>query len=142
MRLRSGAGWVMVANVSDPPKSSRGGTLGVLAIFAALIAAYFGNCLTGLGLPGPGPSAPASSDATPAKSAGKAGDGEARGRVVVQGEQCRLAADAAPRDCQAVCKEVAGKTVDVDATAGAQRTVDALRTCLQDRGLKVSVQSE
>jgi hypothetical protein len=131
----------MVANVSDPPKSSRGGTVGVLAIFAALVAAYFGICLTGLGLPGPGPSAP-SSDAAPARTEGKAAGGEARGSVVVQGEQCKLAADAAPRDCKAVCQEVTGKTVDVDATGGAQRTVDALRTCLQARGLKVSVQSE
>ena len=140
----------MVADVSDRPRSSRAGTLGILVILAALVAAYFGNCLSGLGLPGPGPG-PASPTATtgvkPAEehggeASGKISDEDARARIVVAGEQCRLAAETSPRDCQAVCDEVTGKAAELDATAGAQRTVDALRTCLQGRGLKVSVLSE
>ena len=146
-RLRRGAGWVIVANVSDRPKSSRAGGLGLLLIAGAAVAAYLGNCLGSLGLPGPGatPPAPATATDKPATdkpATGKAGPAEARVRIVVEGEQCRSDGEPTPRDCKTVCELATGKTAELDATAGAQGTVDALRTCLQDRGLKVSVLSE
>lgn len=146
-RLRRGAGWVIVANVSDRPKSSRAGGLGLLLIAGAAVAAYLGNCLGSLGLPGPGaaPPAPATATekaATDRPATGKAGPAEQRVRIVVEGEQCRSGGEPTARDCKAVCEQATGKTAELDATAGAQQTVDTLRTCLQDRGLKVSVLSE
>jgi hypothetical protein len=109
----------------------------VLAAAIAALAGYVNNCFTGLGL-GPG-AAPAAAPA-PAKEIAAAAVAVARARIVVQGEQCRLG-DAAPRPCDAVCAEVEG-AAEVEATAGAQRTVDALRTCLQGRGVKVQVVAE
>ena len=49
----------------------------------------------------------------------------------------------AARACDAVCDEPAKDAeVEVEATAGAQRTVEALRGCLKRRGVKVHMISE
>ncbi len=132
----------MVASVSRP-RSSRVGPVAALGVVLVLISAYLGNCFTGLGLPGPGPGAPAAKDSAARKTEEKAaGERAAPARLVVQGEQCRLGDDPTLRSCDAACAEVPGGRAEVDATAGAQRTVEALRTCLQGRKVKVQVLSE
>jgi hypothetical protein len=86
---------------------------------------------------------------TAPKDVDRADGSGARPRIAVQGEQCMLAGDAAPRACVDVCAETTSagsaggkKEVEIDATVGAQKTVDALRACLQGRGVKVRVDSE
>lgn len=129
----------MVESVSRS-KSSRGGPIVALGILIALVAGYFSNCFGGLGLPGPGTDAPTVRDS--ANSERPAATGEAtRTRVVVQGEQCRVGDDPSPGTCEAACAKLTG-TAEIEATAGTQRTVDALRKCLQARGVKVQIQSE
>jgi hypothetical protein len=125
--------------VSRQAKSSRLGLFGLLALLVALAVGYLGNCFTGLGFaPGTGASAP-----TPAaEPAERRSEAELRARVTVQGERCRVGAEPTLGDCEAACKRVEGKTVDVEATTGAQRTVDALKSCLEGRGFKVHVVSE
>jgi len=116
-----------------------------LAVLIALVGAYLGNCFQGLGLSaGDGKGARAVQDgaATVRKTIDEATDGPLKARVTVQGERCRLSDEKTPRDCDAVCKELSGGLAEVEATAGAQRTVDALRTCLQGRGVKVTVLAE
>lgn len=142
--MRIATEWVIVAGMG-----ARAG-VGVVAVLAAGIAAaagYLGDWFSGLGLPfGGGPAATTTASKDVAKDEVKADGG--RTRVVVQGEQCMLAGDATPRACDAVCKEVpasasgATSAADVDATVGSQATVDALRACLQGRGVKVQVLSE
>lgn len=133
--MRTAAASVIVASMSA--RRNRVGVVAVLVAGVAALAGYLNNWFAGLGLPfggPPGASAPKSVD-EPAEASGKA-------RIVVQGEQCMLAGEAAPRSCDAVCKEVSAGAADVDATVGSQRTVDALRACLQGRGVKIQVLSE
>lgn len=124
----------MVAIVSKS-RGARLGFLGLLALIVALVAGYFNNCLGGLGL------APGSGSPAAPKVDGPTQTGEVGARVVVQGDQCRRDGEAALRACDAVCAEV-GAEVEVEATAGTQRAVDALRTCLQAKGARVKVVSE
>ncbi|PCC67919.1 hypothetical protein SAMN02745121_04738 [Nannocystis exedens] len=124
--------------MSDRSRPSRAGFVAFLGLLVALVAGYLNDCFAGLGLsPDAGQAVPAGE---PAKPSAKPGD---RVRVVVQGEQCRVGGDGPLRPCDAVCAEqAAGATVEIDATAGAQRAVDALRTCVQARGAKAQVVSE
>lgn len=126
--------------MSSRSRPSRAGLVAVLGALVALVAGYLNDCFVGFGLsPGTGSppaAAPVASEKSPAAASGKL-------RVVVQGEQCRLDDATTLRDCAGVCAEpAAGATVEVEATAGAQRAVEALRTCLQGRGVKVQVVSE
>lgn len=116
---------------------ARVGVVAVLVAGIAAAAAYLNNWLAGVGLPLGGPT-----EVSAPKDVDRADAPAARGRVVVQGERCMLAGDAAPRACDAACADVKGKEVDIDATVGAQKTVDDLRACLQQRGVKVRVDSE
>ncbi len=130
--------------VSPPPKKRRVGVLALLVLVVALVAAYLGNCFQGLGL-GAGDGSGAReveklADAA-TKTLGAATGAAARVRIVVEGERCRLADEKTARACDAVCRDIAGAT-EVEATAGAQHTVDALRTCLKERGVKFQVLSE
>lgn len=123
-------------------RSARVGPLAVVAALVALVAGYLNDCFAGLGVaPTPGGRVEEARDKVTEKVKQTA-DALAKIRVVVQGEQCRIG-DTAPRACEAVCAEqAAGAEVEVEATGGAQRTVEALRTCLKDRGVKVQVVSE
>jgi hypothetical protein len=137
--LRNAAQSVIVAGVSDRPRPSRAGFVAFLGVLVALVAGYLNDCFSGLGLsPNAGQAVPAAAE--PAKPAAKA---EGRVRVVIQGEQCRVGDGAPLRLCDAVCAEqAAGTTVEIEATAGAQRAVDALRACVQGRGARAQVVSE
>ncbi|MDC0666912.1 hypothetical protein [Nannocystis radixulma] len=121
---------------------SRPARVGFLACFAVLVAlgvGFFNDCLASLGLSVAALSqkAPVTSKAEPAAEA------EVRVRIVVQGEQCRLDGAKELRSCDVVCGEqIPGAIVELAATAGAQRAVEGLRTCLQRRGAKVQVISE
>lgn len=124
--------------VTQKPRSSRLGFLAFLGLLVALVAGYLNDCFSGLGLPAlSGTTAPKASEAA---APGKSGEG--RARVVVTGETCRVGDAAAAGDCAAACQAASGAAVEIEATAGAQGTVDALRSCLQKRGLKVHVVSE
>lgn len=118
--------------------------MALLAALVALVAAYFNGCLNGYGLgSGQGP--------TRAEVAAKVNEvkdrvkdsvqGPQRDRIVVQGELCRHDYEVPTRACDVVCAEVEG-AAEIEATGGAQRTVDALKACLQARGVKVQVVSE
>jgi hypothetical protein len=138
-RLRNAAHWVIVAAVSSRARPARLGLLAVLGALVALVAGYFNDCFGGLGL---SPGAP--TRAVPAVEATKtAADTAGKVRVVVQGELCRLDSSTELRACDLVCADqVAGSTVEVEATAGAQRAVEALQACVKGRGAKVQVVSE
>ena len=132
-------------DVSPPVKKSKVGPVALLGVVIALVAAYLGNCFQGLGFGvgnGAGTKEVEKGAAMAKKTVGEATDAAAKARVTVQGERCRLGDEATPRACDVVCKEVGGAAAEVEATAGAQRTVEALRTCLQGRGIKVQVVSE
>ena len=119
------------------------GLVAFLGVLVALVAGYLNDCFVGFGLsPGTGaPAAPAAAPAAPA--AQPAADVGATIRIVVQGEQCRVDDKAPLRACEAVCAEQPDSaTFEIEATAGAQRAVEALRACLQGRGAKVRVASE
>lgn len=109
----------------------------MLAGAVAVAAGYLNNCFTGLGFgPGQGPGQlEANHQVTKADATGKL-------RVVVQGEHCRMDGDTTTQGCEALCKTIQAKTVEVEATAGTQGMVDRLKSCLQGRGLKVQVISE
>lgn len=138
--MRIPPAWSIVADVSS--RSPRVGFLAVLVALAAGAAGYLNNCFAGLGLPlgGPGAGASKQEAANLTKKAEEAAAGPAR--VVVQGEQCLLAGEATPRACDVVCAEVPAGVASVDATVGSQRAVDALKACLQARGVKPQVVSE
>ena len=126
-------------DVSPPARKSRPGLFAFLALLVALVGAYLGNCFQGLGL-GAGVKKDVKKDAAIAKEiVGESADAAARARVIVEGERCRLGDESKPRSCEAVCKDLGGGAAEIQATTGAQRTVDALRTCLQGRGVKVTV---
>ena len=130
-------------DVSPPARKSRLGLFAFLALLVALVGAYLGNCLQGLGL-GAGTGAGVKKDvkegaAIAREIVGESADADARARVIVEGERCRLGDETKPRSCDAVCKDLGGGAAEIQATTGAQRTVDALRTCLQGRGVKVTV---
>ena len=126
-------------------RKSKFGVVALLGLAVALIAGYLGNCFQGLGLgvgEGEGARKVEAGVATARKTVGAATEAAAKARVTVEGERCRLGDDVALRDCDEVCEQLDGPAAEVEATAGAQRTVEALRTCLQRRGLKVQVVSE
>ena len=130
-------------DVSPPARKSRLGLFAFLALLVALVGAYLGNCFQGLGL-GAGTGAGVKKDvkegaAIAREIVGESADAAARARVIVEGERCRLGDETRPRSCDAVCKDLGGGAAEIQATTGAQRTVDALRTCLQGRGVKVTV---
>lgn len=122
----------------------------MLGALVALAVGYLNDCFSGLGLSPPGAGAPAQAveptkveEAEPAKVEPATQGQAAKLRVVVEGELCRLDGAGEARSCEAVCAELAeGATVEVEATAGAQRTVEALRGCLQGRGVKAKVEAE
>jgi hypothetical protein len=123
----------MVASVSSRP--ARVGILAFLAAAVALAAGYLNNCFVGFGLsPGAG--------LAPAEMKDAKLDKATTVRVVVQGEHCRKDGDTATLACDVVCKQVTAGAAEVEATVGAQRTVDALKACLQARGVKVQVVSD
>jgi hypothetical protein len=114
----------------------------LLAVLCALIGAYLGNCFQGLGLSagdGKGAKEVQEGAAKAKKAVGEATEAAAKARVTVEGERCRLGDEASPRGCDAVCRDLGGGAAEVEATAGAQRTVDTLKSCLQGRGVKVTV---
>lgn len=118
--------------------------MALLAALVALIAAYFNGCLAGVGLgPGQAPTrAEVAAKVDAVKDRVKASvEGPPRDRIIVQGEQCRHDYEVPTRACDVVCKEVEG-AAEIEATGGAQRAVDALKACLQGRGVKVQVVSE
>ncbi|WAS97173.1 hypothetical protein [Nannocystis punicea] len=124
--------------MSDRPRPSRVGFLALLTALVGLVAAYLNGCLVGLGL-----SANAIRKQTAAETAKPTAQADARVRVVVQGEQCRLDGRGPLQACDTWCAEQApGTAVEIEATAGAQRAVEGLRTCLQGRGIKAQVVSE
>lgn len=122
--------------------------MALLAALVALVAAYFNGCLSGYGL---GSGLGSGQGPTRAEVAAKVNEvkdrvkdsvqGPQRDRIVVQGEQCRRDGEVPTRACDVVCAEVEG-AAEIEATGGAQRTVDALKACLQARGVKVQVVSE
>lgn len=128
--------------MSDRPRPARLGPLAVVAALVALVAGYLGDCFAGVGLaPAPGSRVDEARDKVQEKVKQTA-DELRKLRVVVQGEQCRVG-DTPLRACEAVCGEQpAGAEVEIEATAGAQRTVEALRECLKQRGVKAQVISE
>ena len=116
--------------------------LGFLALVIALVAGYLGNCFQGLGLSagdGKGAKEVQEGAAKAKKAVGEATDAAAKARVTVEGERCRLGDEVDPRGCDAVCRDLGGGAAEIEATAGAQRTVDTLKSCLQGRGVKVTV---
>jgi hypothetical protein len=128
----------MVAGVSKP---ARVGILAVLAGAVAIAAGYVNNCFTGLGL-GPGAGASGQADVSKKKDDVKPVAAPAKVRVIVQGEHCRMDGEAATQKCDDLCRTVKADAVDVEATVGAQGTVDSFKACLIGRGLKVQVLSE
>lgn len=126
-------------DVSPPARKSRTGVFALLAVLVALVGAYLGNCFQGLGLSaGDGRGAKQVQEGA-AKAKKAVGEAAAKARVTVEGERCRLGDEASPRGCDAVCRDLSGGAAEIEATAGAQRTVDTLRSCLQGRGVKVTV---
>ncbi|MDC0715886.1 hypothetical protein [Nannocystis bainbridge] len=125
--------------MSGRSRPARAGFVVLLAALVALVAGYLNDCFVGFGLsPNAGSPAPAAESAKPAAT-----PAQTRVRVVVQGEQCRLGEASEARACDAVCADqAAGTTVEIEATAGSQRAVEALRACLQGRGAKAQVVSE
>ncbi|MBZ5715382.1 hypothetical protein [Nannocystis pusilla] len=127
--------------MSGRSRPARVGFFACLAVLVALGVGYFNDCLAGLGL-----SVAALSQkeqATPKAEPAAEAKAEARVRIVVQGEQCRLGGARELRSCDDVCGEqIPGAIVELAATAGAQRVVEDLRTCLRRRGATVQVISE
>jgi hypothetical protein len=123
-------------------RPARLGPLAVVAALVALVAGYLGDCFAGLGFaPAPGGQVDEARDKVQEKVKQTA-EAIARPVVVVQGERCRLG-DTPLRECEAVCGEQAsGAEVEIDATQGTHRAVEALRECLKGRGVKVKVHSE
>ncbi|MEX1369149.1 MAG: hypothetical protein AB1Z98_38835 [Nannocystaceae bacterium] len=136
----------MATSSQSDRKRRRGGPpLGLLGLAAlvALVGAYLGDCIPGLGAGG-SPSAPSSEAVTPPSSTLPADDADpaeaetkAQLSIVVTGERCDAGSGAAP--CPEVCagldaSRAAASTVVIDATAGTHGTVEALRTCLAEAG--------
>lgn len=130
----------------------RGFTLAILAIGVAVLAAWLGDCLPGLGGGGGGAPAPEGSSPPPAPAEQKAEpaeNDEPQGtiEIAVQGEECRRG-DEAPVQCPALCdalptEGVKERRVVVDATLGTHAAVEALRACLRDAGFtQVVVRTE
>lgn len=114
----------------------------MLAALVALVAGYLNDCFAGLGLaPAPGGKVDQARDKVE-DEVKRATSEIARRRIVVQGERCRVG-DAPLAACEAVCGEqAAGSEVEIAATEGTHRAVEALRECLKGRGVKATVQSE
>jgi hypothetical protein len=122
-------------------KPARVGILAVLAGAVAVAAGYVNNCFTGLGF-GSGAGTSGLADVGKKKDDVKPAAAPAKVRVIVQGEHCRMDGDAATQKCDDLCRSIKAEAVDVEATVGAQGTVDGLKACLLGRGLKVQVLSE
>lgn len=132
-------------DVSPPVKKSKVGPVALLGLAVALVAGYLGNCFEGVGLGvgnGAGVRKVEKGVVTATKTVGAATDAAAKARITVEGERCRLGDEGPLGACDEACKAVEGAAAEVEATAGAQHTVEALRTCLQGRGVKVQVVSE
>lgn len=131
--LQFAPAWFMVANVSKP--AARVGILAVLVGAIAVAAGYVNNCFTSFGLgAGAGQVAVKPDDAAAPAAA------TVKTSVVVQGEHCQHFG--ATQKCEDLCKSIEASAVDVEATNGAQGTVDTFKGCLQGRGIKVQIQSE
>lgn len=129
--------------MSQGPRPARLGPLAVLAALVALVAGYVNDCFSGLGFaPAPGGRVDEVRE-VPREERAPAASGEVtRTRILVQGEQCRVG-EAAARACDLVCAELAPNAeVDVEATTGTQKTVEALRACLKERGVKAHMVAE
>jgi hypothetical protein len=126
----------------SPPRSARLGPLAAVAALVALVAGYVNDCFSGLGFaPAPGGRVDEAREVVGEKVQ-RTAEAIARPRVVVKGEQCRVG-DVGLRPCATVCDELAaGVDVEVEATAGTQQTVEALRACLKRRGVKVHLVAE
>jgi hypothetical protein len=119
----------------------------VLLAVGVLVAMYLRGCIPGLG----GGGAPTSDVSDDPPAAPKEPVAEAKSEadapdpivhIVVEGERCRTGDDVVP--CTSLCEREDGVTqADVDATLGAHRTVEELKTCLKDAGYDdVRVRSE
>ena len=132
---------MLLRDVASRSSSSRGRTLGLLGLLVvvAVIAAYLSDCLPGLGAGGSlGVPESESKDAEQkAVEKDDAAPGEARVRIVVDGDRCAVGSEP-PTACPETCKAVgAGGTVEeieIDATRGAHGTVETLKACLSDAG--------
>ncbi|MCA9648481.1 MAG: hypothetical protein H6712_09795 [Myxococcales bacterium] len=127
---------------SDRDRRRGGPPLGLLGLAAlvALVAAYLGDCIPGLGAgssvgtPSSETPRPADSEATPSDPAGA---GKAELRIVVAGERCDAGAGLAP--CTEVCagldaSRAARSSIEIDAREGTHGAVEALRRCLEEAG--------
>lgn len=130
----------MVAGVSENrSRPARVGFIAVLAAAIAVAAGYVNNCFSGIGLgPGQGPGTAAEVK----QDAEKRPEPATSGRIVVQGEHCRLDGDATTQACDDLCNKIKATAIDIEATVGAHGTVERLRACLQGRGIKVQIRSE
>ena len=143
------------SNVAAPSRSDRdrgrgGPPLGLvgLAALIALVAAYLGDCIPGLGAGG---SVGTPSSEAPASSASEGGDeadgsGKARRSIIVMGERCRAGRGPVPCDeaCAGLDRTRAAETsVEIDARRGSHGTVEDLRACLEEAGFTdIRVRSE
>lgn len=145
-----GADEVASSSRSDRDRKRGGPPLGLvgLAALVALVAAYLGDCIPGLGAGG-SVGTPSSEAPTPSEPVvGGEADGEARARrvIVVSGEQCRSDGGLVPCDevCAGLDREQASRTsIEIDARGGTHGTVEALRACVKEAGFtEVHVRSE
>lgn len=140
--MRHGGDDVATSSQSDRKRRGGGPPLGLvgLAALVALVGAYLGDCIPGLGAGGspgapPRESAPPPSSSLPEDDANEAPAKEFS--IVVTGERCDAGSGAAP--CPEVCagldaSQAATSTVVIDATAGTHGAVEALRACLIEAG--------
>ncbi len=113
----------------------------MLAGAVAVAAGYVNNCFTGFGF-GSGAGTSGQADVGKKQDDVKPAAAPAKVRVIVQGEHCRMDGETATQKCDDLCRSIKADAVDVEATVGAQGTVDSLKACLLGRGLKVQVLSE
>lgn len=107
--------------------------MGVLAAAVAIAMVFLGKCMPGLGLGGGAASTPA--PAAPAASKPESAGATAT-RIVVDGERCAVDGGP-PGPCEAACRSVAaGARVELDGTLGTHATVDGLRKCLTEAGVR------
>ena len=108
-----------------------------------VVAGYLNDCFAGLGFaPTPGGQVDEVRE-TVNEKVHRTVDALAKIRVVVQGEPCRKFGNTPLRACdRCATRPAKDAEVEVEATAGAQRTVEALRGCLKRRGVKVHMVSE
>jgi hypothetical protein len=131
----------------SPRRSRRGSVVGLagLVILVALVLAYLGDCIPGLGS-GRSVGTPSSPSTAPAEPS-EAADQPARLMLTVEGDRCRhgrAPAASCPEVCAALPRDRAATIeVHVDAIAGRHGTVEELRQCLKQAGFaKIDIDSE